>query len=397
MSLPNVQINVANGALDQVAASQDGVAGLICTGIAVGSTFLLGTSYQIFSTADAALLGIDAAYDTTNSLNIYKAIKDFYQEAGQGAELWIQAVAKTNTMAVMCDVANNIAKKLLHDAQGRIKLLGVTRVPDGAYAPVYAGQLDPDVMAAAAKLQALYAAFKLEFTPFSAILDGRDFQGTTGSLTNLKASTYNAVNVMLVTDVSGSKNAAIGLALGRAAANQVQRRISRVKDGDLGIQHAYFTGQAVDLATLTDSQLGVVHDFGYVIVRKYANKNGFFFSSDHTATADSDDYNSLARGRIINKAIRITQVTYVEEIEDDLETQAGGTLNPAVIKDYQSKITNALNNSFNRPGEVKEVSQVDAFLDPLQNVVSTNKVAVKIRLRPKGYSTDIIVDLGFEL
>lgn len=396
MALPNVEINVANGALGQVAPSEDGVAGLLFTGVA-DDPFALATSYQIFSTDEARALGLDEDYDFANSLNVFKAIKDFYQEAGEGSELWLHGVAKTNTMATICDVANNVAKKLLNDAGGRIKLLAVTRVPDGAYTPVYAGQLDPDVMAAAAKIQGLYAAFKLEFKPFRAFLDGRDFQGTTGSLTNLKASAYNSVAVVLSTDISGSKNAAIGLALGRAAANKVQRKISRVKDGDLGIQAAFFTGQTTDLSTLTTSQLGVAHDLGYIVFRKFPNKNGYFFSGDHTATADSDDYSSFARGRIIDKAIRITQLTYVNEIEDDLETGAGGTLNPAVSKGYQSLITNALNSSFNRPGEDKEVSAIDAFLDPTQNVVSTNTVAVTVRIRPKGYSTDIVVDLGFEL
>lgn len=104
MAAPKVTINLQNGTLGQVANTEDGVAGLVCTGIAA-TGLALGTSAQIFSLADAEALGITSTYDTTNTVNVWKSIKDFYAQAGTGKELWIMIVAKTTTMQTICDLS----------------------------------------------------------------------------------------------------------------------------------------------------------------------------------------------------------------------------------------------------------------------------------------------------
>lgn len=392
MALPKVTIEVLNGQLGQVGNTDDGVAGLLGTGVAAAG-IALGEAKQIFSVADAEALGIDAAYDVTNTTNVHKSIKDFYAQAGTGKELWIMIVAKSTTMATMCDTASDILKKLLNAAQGAIRICGVTRVPDGAYVPVYADQLDPDVIAAAAKAHALANEFALAFKPVRIVLDGRDFQGNTGTLLDLKLSTYNRVAVALFTDVSGSDNAAVGLVLGRLAAIPVQRNIGRVKDGDLGIQTAYLTGQATLIETLASAAQDQVHDKGYIFVRKYPAKNGYFFNDDPTAVANSDDFNSIARGRVIDKAIVITNQVYTEELLDDLDVDENGRIDAGVIKNYQSSIKRELDAQLTAEDEV---SAVRVVIDPTQNVLSTNKVNIELYITPKFYSKEIAVKLGFE-
>lgn len=56
--LPRVKINFENGALGIVADSEDGVLGLLTTGVPVGATFALGTAYVIYGLASLAALGI---------------------------------------------------------------------------------------------------------------------------------------------------------------------------------------------------------------------------------------------------------------------------------------------------------------------------------------------------
>lgn len=393
MGLPKVSITVLNNQLGQVGNTDDGVAGLLAAGVAVSGKIQLSDPRQIFSVDDAEELGIDAAYDTSNSTNVYKAIKDFYSLAGTGKELWIMLVANTTTMATMCDTTGDILKKLLNAAEGRIRVCGVTRVPDGTYDPEFADQLDPDVIAAAAKAQVLADEFAAAFKPVRIILDGRDFQGTTGSLLDLKLSSYNRVAVALFTDVSGSDNAAVGLVLGRLAAIPVQRNIGRVKDGDIGIAAAYLTGQSTKIEALASASQDQVHDRGYIIVRKYAAKNGYFFNDDPTAAGSSDDFNSIARGRIIDKAIVITNQVYTEELLDDLDVDENGRIDAAVIKNYQASIKRELDAQMTSEDEV---SAVRVVIDPTQNVLSTNKVEIELYITPKFYSKEIAVSLGFE-
>jgi hypothetical protein len=57
MGLPKVGITILNGQLGQVASTDDGVAGLLMTGVA-GTGIALSEVKQIFSVADAEALGI---------------------------------------------------------------------------------------------------------------------------------------------------------------------------------------------------------------------------------------------------------------------------------------------------------------------------------------------------
>jgi hypothetical protein len=392
MALPGVSITLLNGQLGLRAASEDGVAGLLATGVAVGS-IALGDSVHINSLKEAEDLGVTAAYDTTNTTNVHKCIADFYKE-GDGPDLWFSIVAKTNLMAGMVNVSNNILKKLLNDAGGKIRICAVTRVPDVGYTPTYTNQIDADVINAIPLAQALASSFATGYKPVRILLDARDFQGTIASLGNLKSLyTANRVSLCLVTDVSGSKNAAVGLPLGRLAGIPVQRNIGRVKDGPIITGDAFLTGQSTKIETIDETVLGGIHDKGYIIVRKFASKTGYFFNDDPTATAATDDYSSFARGRVIDKAIVITNRVYTDEILDDLDADDQGFIDPAVMKTYQATIDKALKAEMVTTGNATKST---SLIDPKQNVLALNKIKIDLRIRPKFYSKNIDVKLGFE-
>lgn len=393
MSAPKVSVVVTNGALGQVLNTDDGIAALIATGTAPAS-LALGTSKQGFSLAEFEAVGITESYDTTNTTNVWKNIKDFYAQAGTGRELWVMILAKTVLMETMCDTATVTGlKKLLNDAEGKIRLVGVTRVPDGAYTPVHAGELDPDIAAAQAKLEALYAELKAEFRPFRTLIDGRDFQGDVGDLLDQRAAAYPSTGVVLATDVSGSENAAVGLALGRLAANPVQRNIGRVKDGDVGVQAAFLTGQTTDVKTFTLGQIDSLHDKGYIFLRKYQGRNGYYWNDDPAAAPLTNDYSNISRGRVIDKSIVLAYQTFVDEILDDLVLDAQGFLLPAIAKSYAAKIKSAIDLAMTANGEI---SSCRVTIEAKQNVLSTNKVALKLYIIPVGQAKEIEVTIGFE-
>jgi hypothetical protein len=397
MALPDVDIELLNGQSGQVEGTDDGVAGYVLTSTAAPSGLALSTSKQLFSLAEAEAIGITAAYDTTNTTNVYKTLKDHFAKAGNGVEVWLIIVAKTNTYATICDKANNIAKKLLVDSGRRVRLLGVSRVPDGAYVPTYTNGLDNDVIAGMDKLQELLVEQFGFINPVRAIIDGRDYQGNSGTLIDLKTKTNNRVGACLVTDVAASKNAAIGIAIGRAVAVPVQRKIARVKDGDLKVDNMYLTNGTTKIDTLTDAELGVLHDKGWIIARKFVGKSGYFFNDDTMAVAGTDDYSNLCHGRVIDKAVLITYRTYVDEIQDDLDLDDDGYLAPGVVKSYQSKIESQLEaNMVGSTTQTNNVVRVRAIIDPKQNITATSRVNVELRVRRKGYSKDIAVKLGFE-
>ena len=90
--LPNVSIKFKNGQLGSVAPSADCVVGLVVTAVAVDSKMSLGKAYILYRTEGLEDLGITSAINDVNA-HLYKVVKDFYAQAGDGAELWIYPVA----------------------------------------------------------------------------------------------------------------------------------------------------------------------------------------------------------------------------------------------------------------------------------------------------------------
>lgn len=390
MALPGITIQIQNGALGQTPATDDGVAGLILQGPAP-SGLAVGTPAQLTSLADAEALGITASYDTTGTVRVWKHINDFYAEAGTGAVLWIMIISQATSLETMLNVATSTgAIVLLNAAQGKIRLLGATRSPAGGYSPdTAANQVDADCINAINNAQTLATQYANTFRPLRVIIEGRSYTGNSATLTDLKTRDDNRVALMIGDSVSGA-GSAIGLLLGRLAKDPVQRNPGRVKSGALSINTA-FLGTAAFAAE--EAEVPTLHDKGWITFRKYVGKAGYFFTDDPTATLATDDYNSIARGRVIDKAIVLAYSTYVEEILDEIEIDAQGRIALDKAKYYQSIIERTINTQMTANDEISAVS---AYVDPEQNVLSTGQLCFELRLRPVGYAKTIVVKLGFD-
>lgn len=387
MAFPKVEIQVQNGQLGQTEGTDDAVAGLIGTGVEIVGNIAINEPKQIFGVKNAEALGFS---DLVNP-EMYAQIVDFYAQAGEGAELWISIQAEATLMANILDVNNDMAVKLLDAAGGRIRILAITRKADLAYAPVYADGIDPDVIASIDKAQELAKAYADAYKPLRVVIGGRDYQGVIADLADLTQRDDNRVALLLGGKGAGSLEACVGLALGRLANVPVQRKISRVKDGDLGLTEAYLSDGVTTIDELSEAEIKAIHDKGWITFRKFFGVNGYFFSSDQTATGADDDYRTLGRGRVIDKAIQLAYQTYVNELDDDVEL-VNGRLEAGVIKSYQAAVKRSIEQNMLAGGEISSVTVV---IDPLQDVLATNKIEVSINIEPKGYSSVIVVKLGF--
>ena len=120
MGLPKIKFNIASNGLGLLSATIEKNAGLILTGVSVDGKIKIGESKQIFSLQDAQKIGIT---EVENPF-AYKHIKAFYDYAGTNAELWVMLVSDATTMENMADKEQNLARKLLDDAGGKIRILG---------------------------------------------------------------------------------------------------------------------------------------------------------------------------------------------------------------------------------------------------------------------------------
>ncbi|WPV66590.1 DUF2586 family protein [Chitinophaga sp. LS1] len=382
MGLPKVAITLGNGNLGRTVVTDDGVAGLILTGLENG-LISLNQPKVIYSLSDAENLGIK---DTNLNFDAYARIKEFYDLAGEGAELYIMLVGDGVNQATIVDPTNaEGAVKLLNAAQGRIRLLGVCFTPSDIYLPLMKDGLDAGTIDAVPKAQQLAETYAAQFKPVRILLEGvnADIEHPE-TLKNLRTFSDNRVGIVIGS--ARTNGASVGLVLGRAAAVPVQRNLGRVKDGALPITGAYIAGKKIEDITGVDA----LHDKGYIFFRTFVGRSGYYINDDPMCAPTTDDYSQLASGRVVDKAITLCYQTYVEELNDEVAIDADGKLSVPVIKYLQSRIETAVNTSM-----ADEISSFSAYVDANQNVLSTGKITVKAAIVPVGYTKTIEILLGF--
>lgn len=391
MALPDVLVLIQNGQLGALVQFAEGVAGMIGTGVAgTGGTnpIGIGDPRVIYSVSDAESIGITA---TANPF-AYRQVKEFYDEAGVGSELYIMLVPDTMTQTQMYDNTNaNGVKKLLAYAQGKIRIVGSFFAPPVSYVPVVTAGLDGDVYTAITKAQVTALAQANAVAPLRCVIEGRKFTGDAALLTDLRTMSNNRVAVAVGSTLNDG-SASIGLLLGRVARIPVQRKVSRFKDGALPIDAAYVGSTAVDGSIEVNGKLGMMHDKGYIVLRTFPTATGYRFNGDPVCAPITDDYNGIARGRVIDKAHIIAYATYLQELDDETLETATGTLDPGLVKYLESKITVQIDGLMTAN---KQISSCAASIDPNQNVKLTSELEVVLNLTPVGYNGIIKVKLGF--
>jgi len=384
-NLPNVHITLGNGKLGRSSATPDGVAGLILTGAAVAGKLELNKHYQISSTRDLAGLGIDAQSNPLAD----KDIRAFYAQAGDGAELHLLFVPQATTLTAICDTAfNSPLSNLINGGGGRIRIVGINKLPSTGYTPTLTQCIDGDAITAAAAAHLCAENFAKDIKPFRLLLPAPAWTGVTENLFKPRSSSYNRVGFVLASDDPVNKTAAIGQVLGRAARIEPQQNIGRVKSGSIA-PNGYFTNGKtyLEMAGLAES----LHDAGYIFYRSFPTKNGCYLNDDTMAAPATDDYSNLSLGRIIDKANVIIYSVYIEEILDELAVDEKGKIPEGACRSYEGMIRQAIFNEMNR-----QISGFVPFIDPDQNPISTSTMRVSAEIIPKATLRKIIVDLSYK-
>lgn len=399
MALPDVTITLSNGNLGRLPANRDGVAGLIVgpTTEAPANGALL-TPYLLRSLADAEALGITQAYDEDNDVLAWHHIREFYAEVGGSAPLWV--IISNQVMTAYFD-ANQEADKLMQASGGEIRLVAGAYTP-GASPGTRTQGLPNSVITTIADAKAFVARQFAAHKPCRVLLEGFSIESPSALTYDLRSATGpQADAVMVVIGRSGgqlssgmsadvAKYASVGRVLGRAARIPVHYSLARVKDGPLnGVLTAGLSDQT-SIANISDAQLNTLNELGYVFFRVITGYSGVYVNEDHMATPITSDYASLLRGRVIDKAARIAYRVYVNELNDDVELDDQGRMATAVVKNLEGIIESAIGTEMSG-----EISAVDAYIDPEQNILSTDELKVEVNIVPRGVARNIKVTLAY--
>lgn len=393
--LPRVKITFENGALGGVSPSEDGVCGLVAYAVAVSTTFELNKPYLITKLEGLEALGITSSATGVNAA-LYKTVKEFYSEAPEGTKLWVMGVAATTSIANLTDKANNIISPLLMAARGAINILMLKLA--SAAEPTMSGSIDGAVLTAVTNLQALADDWtEKQYAPFMCLVEALSYNGTAASLPDLTSRTDNRVGVVLGDSVTGSAGAAVGLVAGRLAAEPVHRSLGRVRSGPIKAETMYIGSVQAELGSPD-----VAHDLGYIVPRTFVGKSGYYWNDDRLATGASDDYAFITRRRTIDKAYRIAYRTLVDEIAENVPVDADGKLAAYHCKSVETSVESSIVNSMtsegnlgNDPDNANDLG-VTCYIDPDQNILSTSRLDVTLKVKPYGYSKYIDVKLGFK-
>lgn len=406
--LPNVKIDFANGAIGASEPMDDGVTGLVCTAVAVTQTvngnpetpFTLNTPYLITKLDELVKKGITSDNADANA-TLYKAVKEFYDEAPEGSKLWIMGVADTVTLADIVDKTKDNAKKLLVAANGTIRTLAVKIKDKSGYTATTTTGIDGAVKTAITNAQALAEwATETLFAPVMVLLEGRHYTGNAETLVSNPVNTgnNNRVGVVIGDTVADSKGAAVGLLAGRIASIPVQRSVARVRTGSIVATTMYIGGVAAELGNPE-----TINDCGFICPRTFVGKAGYYWSDDKLAAEASDDYSLIPRRRVADKAYRIAYTTLVNEIAEEISVTDDGKISAPVVKAIQTAVESAIVNNMtsrgnlgNDPSNPNDMG-VECYINSDQNIIATSRLDVQVRIKPHGYSKYINVSLGFKV
>lgn len=379
MSLPKVTILYSNGNLLEDIAAVDGIAGLAATANTGANE---GKVYTVYNLPDAESKGLTTLLEP----GAYKHIKEFYDQVGGNQELWIQLFPPTLLMAQMLDftVASS-AMKMVKAAGGKIRILGVTHK---AYATTGADFLEADVVNALTASKTFAQGCLGLLMPLRILIEGIIGTETSATIFEPRTATNGFAAIVLgnTNNATGGNmeiHAAVGVVLGRAVKYPAHVKIGKVANGPLNV----FDIKIGTKALLDMANLEALHDKGYISFMSHPQKAGFFPGIDRMASID--DYRLLAYGRIVDKAAVIAAAVYVTELEGEVDVDADGKILETDCKHLEGRISQQINVAM-----ADQISGLQVLIDPNQNIINTSKLTVKLRVRPKGYTSYITVDLG---
>lgn len=401
--LPGINISFTNGNIGNVVSTDDGVFGLLSSAVVVGTSFLLNTPYVIKGMGDVANLGI---LPDVNNYDLHKTLEEFYAEAEEGTTLWIIGFDKSTKVSDWFTPVAGVApvEVLLDKANGEISGLFTTFSPDGTYTLTIEDGIDEDVPVAKAAAQSLLENYtQKKYAPAFVILEAYGFNGVHTDLGSQLVGDNNRVAVFLGetkqrTDTVIHNGCATQVLAGRLAKVRVQENPGRVKRGALETLTAYILDTPVE-----EYDVEALHDKGYICFRTHVRKSGYYITDDSLATDPSEDYNGIARRRVIDKAFRLAHNIVSDEILEDFTLTNQGKIDPFYAASVEGNIQREIAQQMTANGELssnptdKDDLGVEARFNRDLNVSSTNKLELNLKVKPKGYARFFNIALGYDV
>jgi hypothetical protein len=213
-----------------------------------------------------------------------------------------------------------------------------------------------------------------------------------------------------VSGIFGKKIGVIGATLGAISRANVHESIAWVEKQNL-VTNTYpkvLTGNVVVareldvpafidgtmLNSLTPAQVQSINDKGYLFLIKHIGYTGTFFNDSYTSTTLESDFATIENNRTIDKAQRGVYVKLLPKISGPLYIDSlTGQISEDSIASLEA-IGSIPLEQMERDGEI---SGFKIYINPEQEVLTTSRLQVTLKIVPVGVLREIVVNLGFAL
>lgn len=409
-------VNIQRGTIGaSVIQGADAITGLLATGVAVEadvangiSGIALGQTVKLTSLTDAEAYGINEAYDSTNSLSVYRHVSEFYRICPNGT-LYLMLYSGNMDAAF----AEEYAKKLIVDANGEIRILGIANTPTEE-ATEYLNGFPEDVFGSIQLGQQLYDWAFSTFRPCQVILEGRDFNvANAASALDLRNITINdqvleafKVSVCIAQDWKFAdeldpirkKMADLGTMLGSIAKKAVNENIGEVEGGNLVdvTNNKWLVAGLSNHQTVAgwDSQLDALDSKGYVFAISYTGIAGYYWNNDHTCTPikkDKEGYfneYTISYGRTHDKAVRDLRTCLLPKVKSTQPVDPSTGKLPQALVTYFERLAD--DDVFNTMAAEGLITAGKTTVDPNSDLlISPRELKVSFVLVPTGQIDEI--------
>jgi len=345
------------------------------------------------------ILGIPAA---TNPVLHYH-ISEYFR-VNPGSKLYVVSILENDGQFLA-------VKQLQQFAEAKLRQVGIVDL-----ATTFA-----NLTTAAAAIQARLAELAIANMPLNAIYSVHNITpANLFALPSLRTLNCERLSICIGQDGSGRGNyvsgivgknlGVIGAALGAVSRAKVHESIGWVEKQNLvtGTYAKPLTGNVVVareldvvkfidgtlLGELTPAQIQSINDKGYLFPIKHIGYAGTFFNDSYTATALDSDFNTIENNRAIDKAQRGVYVKLLPKISGPIYVNPNtGEISSDTIASLEA-IGSIPLEQMERDGEL---SGFKIFINPNQNVLSTSKLLITLKIVPVGVLREITVNLGFAL
>lgn len=255
-----------------------------------------------------------------------------------------------------------------------------------------------------AALQSVITTLQTEYKNLNIIYSGDQLGDTLTAVINLRGLNNDRVSVCLGQDGGGEgwrlvdcnerTISCLGALLGTIAFADVHENIGWVAQFDVSAAElnilSFTTGDLYKVVSTSTVELLDVR--GWIFARKYISKGGSYFNDSPTAVSETSDYAYIENGRVIDKAIRGANVALTDFLNSPVFVNpTNGQLTELTVSNFKNAASIPLEDMLIN----QNLSGYEVIINPEQNVLSTSRVELTLKLVPVGVAREIVVNIGY--